>query len=462
MTNELRMNQTPLRRWMGELGEVVGMALPIIVTMLSQTVMQFVDTLFLGRYGEPELAAATPAGLTFFTIGAFMLGMMSCNSTFVSQSFGRGQTHDCARYTVHALSLGVVAQVVMLPLMTLAPMIFQGFGHEHHVQELEVSYFRMLSWRVAGMSMLAALAAFYQGTGRPVIPMITGISANIVNAIGAYALIFGKFGMPEMGIRGAGLMTTIATYFEVALLLAVFLSKPMHEKFRSREWGPFELKRIWQIVRIGFPAGLTFALDLGSWTLFIAGVVGRLGKDVLAGNNAAMAVMHLSFMPAVGLSIGVTAVVGRHIGMGDIEGAKRRAYMGMAAACAYMTLMGVLFFIFCDPLIRVFFRDPMAQPEAVRYGALILSYVVFFQFSDAIGIVSAGALKGAGDTRFPALAQIVLAWCFFLPFVMWLAQPKLGGVHGAWVAATIYIWLYDAVLFWRFFSERWRKIDIFA
>ena len=98
----------------------------------------------------------------------------------------------------------------------------------------------------------------------------------------------------------------------------------------------------------------------------------------------------------------------------------------------------------------------------MRYGALILSYVVFFQFSDAIGIVSAGALKGAGDTRFPAMAQIVLAWCFFLPFVLWLAQPRLVGIHGAWVAATIYIWLYDGVLFWRFFSDRWRRINIFA
>lgn len=444
------------------MGEVLGMSLPIIVTMLSQTAMQFVDTLFLGWYGEAELAAATPAGLTFFTLGAFMLGVMSCNNTFVAQSLGRGQPHDCARYTVHALLLGLAAQAVMLPLMTFAPLIFQGFGHEPRVQELEVEYFRMLSWRMAGMSMLAALAAFYQGTGRPAVAMVTGIAANVVNALGAYALVFGKWGLPEMGIRGAGLMTTLATYFEVALLLAVFLSRPVHEKFQSRQWRPIEWKRVWQIVRIGFPAGVTFALDLGSWTLFIAGVVGKLGKDVLAGNNAAMAVMHLSFMPAVGLSIGVTAVVGRHIGMGDIDGAKRRAYLGMAAACVYMTLMGVLFFILSEPLVRLFFRAPLEQLDAVRYGALILSYVVFFQFSDAIGIVSAGALKGAGDTRFPALAQIVLAWCFFLPFVLWLAQPQLGGIHGAWVAATIYIWLYDAVLFWRFLSERWRKIDIFA
>ncbi len=456
------MKDTPLRRSLRELGEVLGISLPIVVTMLSQTAMQFVDTMFLGWYGAPELAAATPAGLTFFTLGAFMLGVMSCNNTFVAQSLGRGQAHDCARYTAHALALGFAAQAVMLPLALAAPWIFQGFGHEPRVQELEVAYFRMLSWRFAGMSMLAALAAFFQGIGRPVVPMVTGIAANVLNAVGAYALIFGKWGLPEMGIRGAGLMTTLATYFEVALLLAFFLSGPMHRRFGSRRWGPFEWKRVWQIVRIGFPAGLTFALDLGSWTLFIAGVVGKLGKDVLAGNNAAMAVMHLSFMPAVGLSMGITAVVGRHIGMGDIPGAKRRALLGMAAACAYMTLMGAVFFLFSEPLVRLFFRAPDEELSAVRYGALILSYVVFFQFSDAIGIVSAGALKGAGDTRFPAMAQIVLAWCFFLPFVLWLAQPRLGGIHGAWVAATIYIWLYDGVLFWRFFSERWRRINIFA
>jgi Na+-driven multidrug efflux pump len=189
----------------------------------------------------------------------------------------------------------------------------------------------------------------------------------------------------------------------------------------------------------------------------VGGVIGRLGADALAGNNAATSFMQLSFMPAYGLSIGLTALVGRYIGRGDYRAAKRRAYLGMACACSYMTLMGVVFYIFRRPLIGLFRHEP----AVIAAGSLILTYIPLFQFADAFGIVSAGALKGAGDTRFPAVAQIVFAWLFFLPLVFVLGNPRVGGLRGAWAAATIYIWVYDLVLLWRFVGERWRKINIF-
>ena len=174
-----------------------------------------------------------------------------------------------------------------------------------------------------------------------------------------------------------------------------------------------------QILRIGIAAGATFALDLGSWAIFVSFVIGKFGADVLAGNNAATSFMQLSFMPAYGLSIGLTALVGRYIGQGDYRAAKRRAYLGMACACCYMTLMGAVFYIFRRPLIGLFRHEP----EVIAAGSLILTYIPLFQFADAFGIVSAGALKGAGDTRFPAVAQIVFAWLFFLPLVFCAGQP---------------------------------------
>jgi MATE family multidrug resistance protein len=190
-----------------------------------------------------------------------------------------------------------------------------------------------------------------------------------------------------------------------------------------------------RILRIGIAAGATYALDLGSWAIFVSFVIGKFGADVLAGNNAATSFTQLSFMPAYGLSIGLTALVGRYIGRGDYRAANRRAYLGMACACCYMTLMGALFYIFRRQFIGLFRHEA----AVVAPGSLILTYIPLFQFADAFGIVSAGALKGAGDTRFLAAAQIVFAWLLFLPLAFWLGNPLVAGLRGAWTAATVYL-----------------------
>ncbi len=442
---------------LNELGEVLRLSLPIIVTTLSHTLMQFVDVLMLGKYGRLELAASSPAGMTFFVVASFLIGINSCNNTFVSQSMGRGHPSECARYTVHAIYLALIAQVLMIPLIIGGHVVFEFFAHEPEIRVLETTYFRVRGFQLGGVGMVVALATFYQGTGRPVIPMIAALVANALNVLGNYLLIFGKFGFPEWGIFGAGLATTVMTYVQVLILLGVFLSRRTHAKFTTRRWRPFELQRIRRLLAIGVPAGVSFALDVASWAIFINLVIGRLGTNTLAGSNVAGQIMALSFMPTVGLGIAVTALVGRYIGKGDIPGAKRRAYVAMACACSYMTLMGVLFVLFRGPLIRMF----SSEPEIVRVGGIILCYAALFQFSDAIGILSHAALKGAGDMKFAAIVHVLTAWFFFLPLVLFLGRGQAWGVHGAWISATAYIWIIDVIFFRRFVGERWRKIDIF-
>ncbi|GAG23549.1 unnamed protein product, partial [marine sediment metagenome] len=147
----------------------------------------------------------------------------------------------------------------------------------------------------------------------------------------------------------------------------------------------------------------------------------------------------------------------RHIGAKNIRRAKRVAYAGMTSACTYMTLMGLLFFIFRRPLIGMFTHDA----AVIAAGSVILMYAALFQFSDSIAILAYGALRGAGDTVFPAVVSFMLAWVFFLPMGLYLGREDVLGVHGAWIAATIYIWINAAIFFWRFAGESWRKIDIF-
>ena len=176
-----------------------------------------------------------------------------------------------------------------------------------------------------------------------------------------------------------------------------------------------------------------------------------------AASNIAMQITHLSFMPAVGLSVATTSLFGKAVGEKKPDKALRYARASLVIAMAYMTCMGVLFFLFRRPLIAMF----RPESDVVRIGSYILICAAVFQTFDAVGIVSSGALRGAGDTRWVAIAGLSLAWFIFLPLSYFFAFVCYWQAVGAWIGATIYIWCLAGVLFWRLRSRRWEHIKIF-
>ncbi len=434
--------------------------------MASQTMMGFVDNVMLAHYGPNELAASGAAGVMAFVVGAFIFGTANCTSTFVSQSIGRGQHEECARYTWQGMYFGLVAQGLVVPLIVFPQAVFGLFRLEAAVEGPAGVYFGLRMLHVAGTAAYASLASFFQGISRPGIPMWAAIVANIFNAAADYVMIFGKLGLPAMGIAGAAIATVMASYLQVFLLLAVFLSKPMHETFRTRSHPGPDLGRFWRLMAIGAPSGLNFMLDVASWAVFTNALLGPLGRNVLAANTATHSITSLSFMPAVGMNKGVTVLVGQYIGRANIPAAKRMAYIGLKLSMAYMFLMGIAFFAFRYPLMGFFVPNdpkvPLADRAAIhQIGSTMLILAAIFQAFDAVGIVMIGALRGAGDTRFPAVVGVGLAWGVLLPLGYLLTYPLGLGYVGAWAAAAVQIALLGGILFWRFASEAWRKIDIF-
>ena len=441
-----------------DLREVLAISFPVIVAMASFTLMGFVDTTMLAYYGADELAAVGPAGAAAFAFLAFIMGTGSCTSTFVAQSVGRGQLDECARYTAQGVYFGFVMQAVAVPLMLWSPAIFALFGHPPAVQRMESVYFRIVLVHTAGSAAYASLSSFFQGISRPAIPMYAAILANLFNAVGDYVLIFGKLGFPRMGIAGAAWATTACSYVQVLFLLGAYLWKPMHDRFRTRTHWRLDLARLRRYLSIGAPAGISFMLDVASRAIFLLVLIGPLGRDILAANNITNSILGLSVMPAVGLNKGVTVLVGQYIGRRNIRAAKRSAYFGLALAMAYMVFMGLLFVAFRRPIVHWF----RSEEAIVKAGGTMLIFAAAFQAFSALSIISLGALRGAGDTRFPAVIGIVSGWGVMLP-LGWLLTRSAGlGYVGAWTAASIHIATLGVLFFWRFAGEAWRKIDIFA
>ena len=445
-------------RWAG-LREVMGMSGPIILGSVSYTVMGFVDTMMVSKLGTATLAAAGSAGIWSYTMGCLIFGVVGCVSTFAAQSLGRGEKQHCARYCWQGVYVSLLAGVLAMALWPLSGPLFRTMGHSADVTQLELVYFRIRLWSYIPIAWTTALAAFFQAVNRPRIPMRVAIEANALNIVLNYVLIFGKLGFPALGIAGAAAATVISMAVQVVLLQWIFLSKPLDAEFGTRTTFAPDLVRMAELLRIGLPAGLSLFLDVANWSLFTSHIVGRFGAAALAAHNAAIQFMHVAFMPALGLNQGIAAIVGQHMGRGDIPRAKARTYTATKIAIGYMVLVGVVFALFGQGLIRTCFST---EPDVVALGHVLLVMAAVFQGFDAINIVCFGALRGAGDTRWPLYAVVIGAYLGFLPLALLLAFVAGWGAIGAWIGATVYIIGLSGVVFRRFRGERWRHIRIFS
>ena len=448
-------------RWEG-VREISNLAVPIIIGMMSWTLMQFVDNIMVARVGKEALAAVGSAGIWSFLLAGMFIGTCSCVATFVAQSIGRGRPEESAHYTWHGVYFALFGGVAALALWPLAPHLFGIMGHSEEVTRLETVYFQI---RLAGFIFLAwaaALTSFFQAIHRPMLPSLVAIGCNLLNAGLDYLLIFGyePLGIPRLEVVGAAWATVIATVANALILHAIFISGAFHREYATRAWDSirFQWRKLRELVRIGIPAGLAMTLDIAIWGIFISIIVGRFGDEVLAAQTAVITMMHVSFMPAVGLNHAITAIVGKYVGAKDIPRAKARAYTATRIAAVYMVGMGLVFAFLGGPMLEHLFDS---GPEVVRIGRVLFILAALFQGFDAVNIVISGALRGAGDTRYMAIVMFIAAYAFFLPAAAVFAFTMNGGAIGAWIAATIYIIGLSGILLHRFASERWLGIEIF-
>ena len=449
-------------RWSG-LREVSLLSLPIIITVGSNTAMNAVDAWMVSQLGVEYLAAIVPAAILNGAMVAFFVGVVSCVSTFVGQSYGRGDYKECSRFAWQGIHVSLLIAVSVMVLWSVTPLIFKAAGHEPRVQELESLYFRYRLFGVGGAVMSIALGCFFQATGRPIVPMLATILANIVNFVGCYALIFGHLGMPKLGLAGSAIASNIAGWLCALMMLAIFLAKESRTIYSTWTTWKWDATRAKQFFSVGWPAGLSLGLDAASWAVFIGLIVGRFGTDCLAASGSVGMIMMGSFMPTVGLSIAVTALVGQWIGRRQPERAMARYKTALKIGVTYMTVMGLLFVIFRHELVGLFcLKSELHYAQIVDLGSKFLIFGAAFQFFDAIGIVTSGALKGAGDTKWPMMAGMVAAWGIFLPLGYLLSTHTSLGVFGGWLGATIYIYLLGAALFWRFIGGKWKQINLFG
>ncbi|MEO1008823.1 MAG: MATE family efflux transporter [Planctomycetota bacterium] len=448
--------------------DMLIIAAPSVVQMTSHTLMQFVDSWMVALWGKDPIyvSAQGNGGFSVWVPMSIIFGMAGVVNSFVSQNLGAGTPAKGARYAWAQFWISVVAAALMLPLIWLYPRMFEAFGHSEELIRHETQYATIL---LAGAVLPMAskgVANYFFGMHRPVIPMTAALLGNAANILANFVLIFGfePLGIPEMGLVGAAIGTVIGSAVELVLPAVVFLGPRWARSFATRaSWRP-RIKPIGELLRVGTPAGLMFVNEMVCFGYLLVVLGGRFGEAQQAAGHIALRYMSLSFMPTVGLSIAVTAIVGRLIGMGRLDLAEKRAWLGTGLAVAYMGGCAACFVIFREQLIGLFVPEGTPAEEAaelLQTGALILIAAAVFQVFDAVAVTISGALRAAGDTLVPSILTITLSWALIVGGGHLAIELKPEwGVLGPWIGASAYIVVLGLALLVRFRMGAWKRMRL--
>lgn len=447
--------------------ELVMVGAPVVATMTSYTVMQFVDKLMVSRIGPDPIyvGAQGNGGLAAFVPIAVFMGFITVINTYVSQNLGAGRPERAPAYVWTGLWIGLGGwALLLLPWAAALPWVFRAIGQPGDVAALSSEYGGILLAGSVVTLGARAVSQYFYGMHKPGVVLISNVSGNLVNVGLNYCLIYGNLGMPALGVNGAAISTVIGTCVEFAIPFAVFLGARANAAYGTRgAWRP-SLSHLRDIARIGWPGAAMFGNEMTCWAFFMVYLVGGFGPRHATAGWIAHQYMSLSFMPAVGISVAMTALVGRCMGMRRPDLAAQRAWMGLWVAVGYMGLCAVCFVVFRGPLVRLFIEKdtPPGDVELlVSLGSNFLIATAAFQMFDAIAMTLNGALRGAGDTVWTGVATLVLSWTIIVGGGLALVRfaPGLGSL-GPWIAAATYIFVLSMMILGRFLSGRWRRLDL--
>jgi MATE family multidrug resistance protein len=438
------------------------LAWPLMVSTGSHTVMQFVDRMFLSWHSPVSIQAALPAGVFAFTLVSLFMAVCSYTSTFVAQYHGAGEPEGCSRSAIQGVWLALASWPLILLLIPVGRWLLGHGGHPPEVLAEELQYFTILMLGGVGIPLGAAAGSFFTGRGDTRTNMIAQVVANVVNLVLAYLFILGRGGFPEMGIAGAGLATVIAGFVAPAMLLGKYFARRFAESHGTRRFWRFEPHLCARIVRFALPSGIHLAMDVASFTVFVF-LTGRLGGLALTVSNIAFSINLVAFMPLIGMSIAATIIVGQYQGRGDPVTAERAAWNCLRLGAAYMAIVGLTYVLFPAAYFGLFTNHAhggYSHAEILKVGRWLLVLLAAWGIPDAANLVLAGALKGAGDTRFVMTYQLLMSWLLLVPVQALLIFRFGQGIFACWVWLTIYVVILAAGFILRFVSGRWKNIQV--
>lgn len=427
------------------------LGLPLVGSNLAQVALHVTDTVMLGWYGIEPLAAVVLGSSSFFILFILGSGFAIAVMPMVATALGRGDEAQVRRDTRMGLWLSILYGALVLPVTWWSRPILEALGQDPGVSLLAQDYLRIAGAGMIPALLVMVLKSLLSALERAGIVLWATLAGAVLNAALNWAFIFGNWGAPEMGVRGAALATLGTQILTLAVLGAYAAGHPalrrfaLATRFWRADWPAFA-----QVFRLGWPIGLTGLAEGG---LFNASalMMGWIGTKELAAHGIALEAVALTFMVHLGLANAATVRVGRAAGAGDAQGLRDGALVAIALSFLFGLAMVALFLAAPGAIIGLFLDE--ANPRAadiLAFGTLLLAVAALFQLFDAMQAMALGFLRGVQDTRAPMWLAAFSYWIVGIPVSYAFAFPLGLGGAGLWLGLTTGLALAAALLMARF------------
>ncbi len=436
--------------------QIIRLAWPAIMEMMMHTLVWTVDTAMVGRLTAAAISSVTLGAQIMFTLGGIFSALGIGTTAMVARYMGAGERDKAEYIGGQALLVSIIIACILGILGILgAKTIFTIIVDDRQVINLGTSYLRIVSIGLMFYIPLMVANAILRGAGNTVIPLVSAIIANIFNIVGDYVLIFGKFGFPQLGVRGAAIATGSAQILGAMVTIFFLLRGKSAIKLRLDYLFKWDIKAIKNLVNLSVPAGLEMLMNDGCRLISSFWIV-QLGTLAYAGHSLAVAAESISFMPGQGFAIAATTLVGQSLGRQSIGDAEESAVKSVIFASILMGLVGLLFFAIPDFIMRLFSSDlgvVSIAASCLRVGALE-------QIPIAVAMVTSGALKGAGDTRGPFKISLITNLLVRMPLIYIIVFILRLHVAYIWGATALQFLLEAVLMLRRYKKGRWKTSSL--
>lgn len=441
---------------------MLAISAPMVVSHACETLLIFIDRLFLSRIGPEPMNAALAGGLSSFMLMTFFVGLLGYTTALVSQYLGAGRKHHCGVVVTQAALLVVPATLIVLSCRPLVHWLFGLMDISPLQREQQQMYFDILLYGTPLVLLRTTLSGFFSGIGRTRIVMISAMVAMIVNAGSNYVLIFGHLGFPALGLRGAAYGTLFGSFCALMVLLAAYLKRSNRREFALAHGRNFEPTTMKKLLRYGSPAGVEMFLNLFAFTLIVLifhshGTVTATAVTIVFNWDL------LSFVPLLGLQIGVVSLVGRYMGAGRPDIAEQAAWSGLKMGWIYSSMILLLFVSFPQQLVELFTPREYSElfAAAAPLAADMLRLAALYVLADATIVVFIGTLRGAGDTLWAMGLSVVMHW-LMVPIVFILLVVLNLSPITAWLAFVLFFLISSGLFYLRFRYGPWKSLAVIS
>lgn len=434
---------------------MLRLSLPMVVSQGAFAVMVFTDRLFMSQIDAVHIAATLGGGVASFFCFSLFMGLITYGNAMVAQYYGAGHFAKCPLVTTQGVLIALGSTPLLLLMAYFGGKAFGIMGHDPQQVPLEQTYFYILMGGSVFTLIKAGLASYFSGIGRTRVVMVADVLGCALNVPLSWLLIFGKFGFPQLGIAGAALGTVLATLFAIGVYLCFYLSKDHQRQFHVAESLRLDKGIMRRYLRLGMPSGLETFMNVSSFNLFLL-----LFQSYGVVQGAAMAIVFnwdmFSFIPMIGLNIGVMSLIGRFVGAGNMARANQVIASGFLLALGYSGTLAIVFLVFRTSLVGVFETQDENFAAIQELANHMMIGLVSYMLADAIILISGGALRGAGDTRWIMVTSTAVHWLMLVAQYFVIVEFRLDPLVSWWVFVAMLIVL--ALLYLgRLFGGTWRE-----